>query len=260
MTPTTELVTYLPAVDLRDFRLVAEPTLEALSSDGRKFFGVMTKGTDMQLLGTFLLGVTLLKAKHMLGSASRGAHAKGESGFTDWKKATFPNINNHVLLDSVNFTKAVCENGKKAKMDFLPNEKVIDFQLPENPEELRALLTGIHNTMDGKTMTAICRGLGRIREAQKPGENSKGGSKKNTAETAAEMRRIALEDSGRMGAVVRASNRNFFLLTDTNDLEVDAQIAVLEFALKLRRKWLATPKGKRDAKEIEAMLEGSPIK
>jgi hypothetical protein len=71
---------------------------------------------------------------------------------------------------------------------------------------------------------------------------------------------MALEDSGLMGAAINASNRNFFLLTDVNDVEVNAQIAVLEFALKLRRKWVDTPKARRDSNTVEGLLKESPLK
>ena len=124
-------------------------------------------------------------------------------------------------------------------------------------DDTKLVSDSLHEVTDGQTQTDFMRELGLAKK--KPGNpNATGPSgpqkKLSTAEAAAEMRRIALEDSGRMGMVINASNRNFVLLTDVNDLEVDAQIAVLEFALKLRKKWLAIPKGKRDAKEIEAMI------
>jgi hypothetical protein len=175
----TELVTYTPAVDLKEFRLVSEPTLDALANDGRKFFEIVEKGSDYQLLGTFLLGVTLLKVKKMIGGASRGNTAKGESGFMDWKKTAFPNKNKNALNDAAQFTKSVFaqwekagvseEKGKIPIMGILQTGSILDFQLPENADELRGLLQAIHDTMDGRTMTAICRGVGRIRQAQIPG-------------------------------------------------------------------------------------------
>ena len=89
-----------------------------------------------------------------------------------------------------------------------------------------------------------------------------GGSTKvlTTADQASKLWEVALENSGRMGAAITASNRDFFILTHVNDLEVNAQIAVLEHAIKLRRAWLAMPKSKRDPAVLQPMLKDSPMR
>lgn len=256
-TKNATLTVYNPKVDLNEFRLIAEPTADAIANDIRKFYDIASRGVDMTLLGRFLLGVSLIKAKKIVGNAKRGAHGAGDSGWMAWKKENFPDFSNNVLTDAVNFSALVFEEWDKSLILHdakLRNGEVLSFQVPQNPEELRGLLGAIRDTMNGKQMTAFCRGIGRIRDAVKPGENSTPDKKLSTAEAASRLRQMALEDSGRMGAAIRASNRNFVLLTETNDLEVEAQCSVLEFALKLRRKWLAAPKGKRNAKEIEAAI------
>jgi hypothetical protein len=131
-------------------------------------------------------------------------------------------------------------------------------------EDTKLITTSLHKIADGQTQTEFMRELGLAKK--KPGNTTahttapEPKKKLSTAEAAEQLRALALEDSGRMGAAINASNRNFFLLTETSDTEIDAQIAILDFALKLRRKWVATPKAKRDAKEIEAMMKESPLK
>jgi hypothetical protein len=248
---TTQLVAYSPAVDLNDFRLIAEPTAEAIVNDIRKFYEVASRGVDMTLLGRFLLGVSLIKAKKIVGNAKRGAHGGGDSGWMHWKKTNFPEFSNNVLTDAVNFSNLVFTEWDKslnlhdAK---LRNPEVLDFQVPQNPEELKGLLTAIRDTMNGKEMTAFCRGIGRIRDAVKPGDHSgKAARKLSTAEQAAEIERMAMEDSGLMGKWVEASNRSF---KNVSDLEITAQCALLQSALEMRNKYLATPKAKRTAENL----------
>jgi hypothetical protein len=195
-----KLVNYKPLVDLRDFRLTAEPTLNAVICDIKKFYAAAVKGTDMVLLGRFLLGVSLIKAKKFVGNASRGDTAKRESGWMFWKKKTFPDCSNHELTDAVNFTKEIFSawgDCKFSKMENLQTNDVLAFQLPENPVELQQLLTAIHNTMDGKKMTAFCRSIGRI--VEKPlgaPKGSPGNTKKHRAD-ADEITRRAIFDEER---------------------------------------------------------------
>lgn len=183
---TTKLakVQYAPLVRIADFRLVAEPTLDALANDIGKFYNFAAEGVDRVLLGRFCLGISLIKAKKIVGNASRGNTAKGETGWMNWKKTTFPDYSNHALTDAINFTTEIFaewekhpQKGKISTVENLPHLRLAEplaFQLPENPDELNGLLTAIHNTMDGKKMTAFCRSIGRIRDAIKPGTNSNG--------------------------------------------------------------------------------------
>lgn len=122
-------------------------------------------------------------------------------------------------------------------------------------DDTKLVSDSLHKVTDGQTQTDFMRELGLAKK--KPGNPNAGnhehGKKKKltTAEAAAEIERMAMEDSGLMGKWVNASNRSF---VNVSDLEITAQCALLEEALKLRNKWLATPKAKRDAKDVEAAL------
>jgi len=126
-----------------------------------------------------------------------------------------------------------------------------------------ALTTAVKKLTDGKSQADF------FEELYKQGggnPNPKdGGERKplNTAEQADAAFKIAMENSGWMGKAVTASNKDFFLTAKDNDLEVDAQIAVLEFALKLRTKYRNTPRAKREAvvaEILEAIAKDSPLK
>ena len=125
-----------------------------------------------------------------------------------------------------------------------------------------ALTTGVRKLTDGKTQKEFGEQLGLWKKPPGNPDATGGEARKlTTAEQSDKARDKALKDSGRMGLAIKESNANFFLLTDTNDLELDAQIAVLEFAIKLRKLWSRTPKAKRDAKVIESMIQHeSPLK
>lgn len=114
-----------------------------------------------------------------------------------------------------------------------------------------AMETAVKKLTDGRTQTDF------FEELYKTGggnADAKGGkSRKLSAEEQAEkLKAMALADSGQIGVLLTSSNANFFLL---EDLEVNAQIAELDFALKLRRAWLATPKDKRDAKTVSKAIK-----
>lgn len=133
-----------------------------------------------------------------------------------------------------------------------------------NEEDEKLIAASLKKATDGQTQLEFMRELGLAKKP--PGNPNAGnyehGKKKtlSTAEAAAQLRQFALEHSGAMGKAISISDKDFFLLTDVDDSELDAQIAVLEFALNLRFKWKNTPKAKRNAKDIEAMLADSPLK
>ncbi len=126
-----------------------------------------------------------------------------------------------------------------------------------------AMETAVKKLTDGKTQSNFFDEL-----YKQPSGNANpkdGGTRKTltTAEQAAAAVKIALENSGWMGQAVTASNKDFFLTAADNDLEVDAQISVLEFALKLRTKYRNTPKAKREAvvAEILALIaQNDPLR
>ena len=174
ITKKLDVVPYEFTGDITQFRLVAEPTLDAIKNDIQKFYEATTRGADVMMLGRFLLGVSLIKAKKLVGNAKRGVHGGGDSGWLAWKREAFPGCSNNALTDAVNFTNEVFEEWRKSQNLQMQILEPLAFQTPENPAELKGLLTAIHNSMNGKKMTAFCRGIGRIREAIPPGANSNG--------------------------------------------------------------------------------------
>ena len=129
-------------------------------------------------------------------------------------------------------------------------------------DDTKLITDAVHKSTDGRTQLELMWDLGI---AKKPSGNphAKGTgqpSKNLTAEEQATLlREMALEDSGRLGHAITASNKNFFLLTEVNDLEVTAQVAVLEHALKLRHAWIDLPKSKRDPQALESLLSFDPL-
>lgn len=126
-----------------------------------------------------------------------------------------------------------------------------------------AMATAVKKLTDGKTQTDFFEDLYK-QGGGNPDAKGKGSRKLTTEEQRLKAVELALEDSGCMGAAITASNNNFFLLAAENDVELDAQISVLEFALKLRRKYRNTPRSKRDdalVAEIQKLIaEESPLK
>ena len=156
--------------------------------------------------------------------------------------------------------------GVKAKWKKLAPQDRLKALMAVSPsqwseKDMKLVCDSLHKVTDGKSQLDFMRELGLAKKPQ-GNPNATGGTarKLTTAEAATKAKEQALEDSGRMGHAVKNSNANFFLLTEVNNMELDAQISVLEFALKLRRLWAKTPKAKRDAKTIEAMIQAeSPL-
>lgn len=194
------------------------------------------------------LGIFLNEIK--LRGKSDGSIPHGQFG--NWLEANLPDVAVRQIQTYMRLATDVCEKGKFQIRDFR-----VFAHSGELPEPLLKII-------EGKTQSQLFLEFKNVDKDGNP--LGRGGApgrarKLTTAEQSDKARAQALEDSGRMGYAVKSSNANFFLLTADNDLELDAQISVLEFALKLRRLWSRTPKAKRDAKVIEAMIQAeSPLK
>lgn len=126
-------------------------------------------------------------------------------------------------------------------------------------DDSKLIADATHKITDGRTQLEFMWELGC---AKKPSGNPNASGKGSRKLTAEEQRlkavELALEDSGMMGKWVSASNHSFMLTAAENDLEINAQIAVLEFALKVRRKYLAVPRAQRGealVREIEKLVK-----
>ena len=142
------------------------------------------------------------------------------------------------------------------KLPALKNFDPFTTPLAKLPDTQRAAMeTAVKKLTDGKTQTDFFEEL--YKQASGNPNAKPGGpkTKPTTAEQAEAAFKIAMENSGWMGKAITASNKDFFLTTRENDLEIDAQIAVLEFALKLRTKYRNTPKAKREAVVADILNE-----
>jgi hypothetical protein len=120
----------------------------------------------------------------------------------------------------------------------------------EKPQQ-EAMATAVKKLTDGKSQADFFDDL--YKQGGGNADAKGGKARKLTAEEkAAQLKVLALEDSGALGALLESGNRNFFLL---DDLEVNCQVAVLEAALKFRRAWLAMPKDKRNPDVIVKLVK-----
>jgi len=115
-------------------------------------------------LGCFLAGVSLIKAEAFIKPAKRGMHGKAgpDEGIMAWRRTRFPHIPNSSLTNYKNFALSV-QNSTVGNLD------LASFQLPENPDELRALLEMINKVLDGKNLRAAYAANGKAIEAQQKG-------------------------------------------------------------------------------------------
>ncbi len=239
------------------------PTVTGTWAAARGWLEYAKKFEQCKLWAQVMLGFELMELRRKLPNESgkRSDLTSSQDG-TRWDKA---------LEDELNIARTTAyrfmDMAKSAAKALRSSPELKDLDLINTPlSELpaprqAALANAVKKITDGKTQLEF---MWEIGTAKRPSgnPNAKGGKrgKLTTEESAIKLREMALEDSGLMGAAINASNRNFFLLTDVNDVEVNAQIAVLEFALKLRRKWVDTPKARRDSNTVEGLLKESPLK
>ncbi len=148
-----------------------------------------------------------------------------------------------------------------ALKDFDPfNTPMVKLSEPQRD----ALSLAVKKLTDGKSQADFFEELYKTGGKGTGNADGKGSRKLTPEEQRAKAVALALENSGWMGKSVTASNADFFLTASENDVEIDAQISVLEFALKLRHKYRNTPRAKRGDSliaEIEMLInKESPLK
>jgi len=200
-----------------------------------------------------------------------------------WKQAGIKNGGDHCSADA----KAVSQNGKvlsredilealklsntqayrimemsvacATRLRKLPALKGFDPSTPITalpPTQQDALATAVQKLTDGHTQREFGESIGLWKKPQgsgatgrKPGE---GGRKKLSLSEQAELLKLqAAEDWKALEKGHTAYRHKFCALTDLN---VTAQIAVLERALTARKAWLKQPLNARDPKAIEALF------
>jgi hypothetical protein len=165
---------YEPTFQIDDgFRLTSEMTLDAVCNDVRHWHAFSLRGADMHMLGAFLCGLSLLRARDMVPKAKRGMHGKADKydGFHGWKRQSFPEIYEGTLGRYMNFAEAVFTVAKKSKNGTLPflEKGPSHFELPTTHADLAVLMAELGNAMEGRTMTELYRSIKRIREATPAG-------------------------------------------------------------------------------------------
>lgn len=134
-------------------------------------------------------------------------------------------------------------------------------QLPEPQRE--ALSSAVKKLTDGKSQADFFNELYKQPSGNPNPKDGGDRTPKTTAQQAEAAYNIAMENSGWMGKAVTASNKDFFLTAKESDLEVDAQIDVIEFALKIRKKYRNTPRANREAvvtEILETIAQSDPLR
>lgn len=245
---------YTPTFEIDDgFRLASEPTLEAVCNDVRRWHEFSMNGADRHLLGVFMCGVALLRARDMVPRASRGDTVKGynRDGFDAWKRVNFPDISERALGNYVNFAENVFLRSKHlcktASVAVLGNGHK-DFVCPTTKQDAGKLLAVLGTVMDGKTMTMLYRSIKRIREATpKEGNGLLGDPKapRHTSETVlAKREQLAAESVAMLSACLDGilDTRSYEELCDSDLqhlrerlIETETAISNLATARRLKR-------------------------
>jgi hypothetical protein len=173
--------------------------------------------------------------------------------FIPWLDKNLPDIHQETCRTYMRLGREVCEKGK--------------FQIADFPQYSQGNLPAeALKLIEGKTQKQLflewkqVDGDGNARVGRLPGE---GGSRKlSMEEQRVKSVEGAFEHSGLMCKAVLQSNKDFCLTAEQNDLEINAEISVLEFALKIRHKYINTPRSRRDdvLPEILSLIAKNPIK
>lgn len=111
----------------------------------------------------------------------------------------------------------------------------------------------IYELTDGASLTQLYKDTGVIPQPKKRLPAPRKPAKKLTPDEAVRQRqKIARENWLHLETALKGNGISFALL---EDLEVQAQIAVLEQQLSVRKKWVNTPVKKRDARALEKLLK-----
>ena len=233
----------------------------------RYWANIATKFQQASLAAQVMAGFELAELKKEHGF-QRGGDRRSNPHDADLKNITAPNTWAELVTENCGISEDTAgrwiqmADGIRARWKKLaPEARIKELMAAPishwSDADTKLVGEALHKATDGATQLEFMRELGLAK--QKPGNpdagaHGKGSRKLTTEEQVIKGKQIALEDSGVMGRSIAASNRNFFICGDN---EVDIQISILEFALKIRRKWQNTPAAKRNdalVSEIEELV------
>jgi hypothetical protein len=203
-----------------------------------------------------MCGFALIELKKEMGFKQGGFRDQkpNDFGFSNWGEfveATY-NFSDDTARNRITMAEGVRSDFKKLGLAERFKSLLLTHPSAWSETDTKAISDALQKCTDGMTQTDFFRKLGLAKKQSGNPDAIGGKARKLTAEEQAEEnKKQALADSGQMGNAVTASNKNFVLCTD---FEVNAQIALLERAIKLRRAWTSQPVSKRDVKIIEKLL------
>jgi hypothetical protein len=192
-----------------------------------------------QMAYAFLAGVELLALKE---STAHGDFGK-------LRKQYLGDIPERSQQRYMGFAEAL--KSKSATVADLAKQPLLLTNGQIEEQQAQKVSKAVHDFADGKTLTELYRDLGVIREPKKPGDVEHKQKKLSMAERHAQEVALAQSDWKALGIQLTGYGVRFTLL---EDLDVQAQIALLEQMKHTRQIWLDTPKKQRDEKVITKLL------
>ena len=226
----------------------------------REYANLANKFAHASLAAQVMAGFELAELKKQNGIRSgRPAKLPHDVVIKSWEELVKENcgISDETARRWIEMADGIRARWKKLAPEAILKELMATPISEWDDSDIKVVEEALYKATDGATQLEFMRELGLAK--QKPGNpdagaHGKGSRKLTTEEQVIKGKQIALEDSGVMGRSIAASNRNFFICGDN---EVDIQISILEFALKIRRKWQNTPAAKRNdalVSEIEELV------
>lgn len=132
------------------------------------------EGFQSQVMSAFLCGVELNAAKALIHHGNR--HANGEdfvkNGFIKWREKEFPTISHGCAANWMNLAKGMQEKFPTVG-NFVPRLLATNGE-PMSEGEEEAVMKGIHEVLDGKTITEWYRELDILRKPKHQSERARG--------------------------------------------------------------------------------------
>jgi hypothetical protein len=251
----TEVVTDapLPISNLRVLRQIdAAPVEVAGTWDGaRRWLAMAKRAQEVALACQVMVGFELIALRESVGETrGRGVHAET---FEDIATREI-GLGRRSVFKLMSMAEACVPRLRKhsvALKGFDPFSQPL-AQLPE--AQLHALSAAVHKITDGLTQTDFLVELGLAKAPQ--GSGATGGYRgrkppTSVEEQAALRAQTAREDWIHIERCLSSAGTGFLLL---EDLEVRAQMDVLEAHLRARKAWVSTTRDKRSPDDVEAIL------
>lgn len=186
----------------------------------------------------------------LLGQKDAMPHGR----FEEWCEVNLPEISDSArkryMKFSIELQRRHKELGPEARALLLAGVDGGEVVRQENQTKLGEQ---IYELTDGASLTSLYKETGVIPQPKKRAPAERKPAKKLTPDEAVRQRqKVARENWLHIETALKGNGIAFCLL---EDLEVQAQVAVLEQQLSVRKKWVNTPVKKRDARALEKLLK-----